>query len=99
MHIHQSMVTRWEKGQVEPRNETLERLAATFGITVDELLAPSLANFEESNGVCIADDPEMMQLFSQAMVLEPRDREVIKAILEAMLVKRRVKELSLGLTG
>jgi transcriptional regulator with XRE-family HTH domain len=96
MHIHQSMVTRWEKGQVAPRNDTLERLATTFEITVDELLSPIMSLQKVSAPV---DDPEMRQLFSEASALEGKDREVLKAVIEAMLVRRRVKELSLGLAG
>lgn len=91
MHIHQSMVTRWEKGQVEPRNETLERLAATFDVSVDDLLTPQFRTASEANGM---NDPELFRLFTQASILEAKDREILKGVLEAMLVRRRVKELS-----
>lgn len=44
LSVSQGTVAMWEVGKSLPRAETLKRLAALFGVTVDELLA------EDCNG-------------------------------------------------
>ena len=38
MNVTQGAVSQWENGQVKPRADTLIKLAAILGCTVDELL-------------------------------------------------------------
>lgn len=89
LHTDPSMVTRWEKGKVLPRLETIEKLADVFGVPVEELMlgssAPSWSAVEDLG------DPELQEMLSQIGALEARDREALKAVLEAMLTRAKLK--------
>jgi transcriptional regulator with XRE-family HTH domain len=91
LHTDHSMVTRWERGKVAPRPDTLERLAEAFGISVDELtLGAPLA---PSQFFARLEDPELSALLAQVDVLDQRDRDALKAVLEAMLTRSRLREM------
>lgn len=91
LHIHHSMVTRWEKGQNIPRDETLERIAAALEITVDELL--SAERKQPLRLPSPVDDPELVSFLSQLNTLEPKDIEALKTFLDAMLTKARIRQM------
>jgi transcriptional regulator with XRE-family HTH domain len=38
LDTHQSVVARWEKGQMYPREEIVERIASILGVSTEELL-------------------------------------------------------------
>ena len=85
------MVTRWEKGQTLPREETLERIAEALETTVSELLAASREEpFQIPNPV---NDPELLQLLSQLNKLEARDLDALKVFLDAILTKSDIRRL------
>lgn len=91
LHIHHSMVTRWEKGQTIPRDETLERIAAALEVTVDELVeAERKQPLRLPNPL---DDPELNQLLSQLNALEGRDLDALKVFLDAMLTKASIRRM------
>jgi transcriptional regulator with XRE-family HTH domain len=91
LHTDHSMVTRWEKGKVLPRPDTLERLAQALGVSIDDLTLslplPSSQLFAR------LEDPELAALLHQVDVLDQRDREALKAVLEAMLTRSRLREM------
>lgn len=41
LHVHQTAVSQWEKGRVNPDLQTQKNLAAFFGVTIDYLLGVS----------------------------------------------------------
>lgn len=91
LHIHHSMVTRWEKGQTTPRDETLERIAAALEVTVEELVeAERKQPLRLPNPL---DDPELNQLLSQLNALEGRDLDALKVFLDAMLTKASIRRM------
>ena len=91
LHIHHSMVTRWEKGQTIPRDETLERIASALGVTVEELIATERKQpLRLPNPV---EDPELHRLLSQVNVLEGKDLEALKTFLDAMLTKVSIRRM------
>lgn len=91
LHIHHSMVTRWEKGQTIPRDETLERIAAALEVTVEELVqAERKQPLRLPNPL---DDPELNQLLSQLNALEGRDLDALKVFLDAMLTKASIRRM------
>jgi transcriptional regulator with XRE-family HTH domain len=85
------MVTRWEKGKVLPRTDTLERLAQAFEISVDELTLS--IPLPPSQLFARLDDPELSALLAQVDALDQRDREALKAVLEAMLTRSRLRDM------
>ena len=91
LHTDQSMVTRWEKGKVLPRPETIDRLASVFETTVEELMLMSQEEPLRISGP--VEDPELLQLLTLIHVLEENDRQALKAVLRAMLTQARLKDV------
>ena len=90
--IDHSMVARWENGKVLPRSATIQRLAEALEVPVDDLLTAFSDNTARyANGI---DDPQLAELLSNVSVLETRDKEALKAVLEAMFVRYSLKEMS-----
>jgi transcriptional regulator with XRE-family HTH domain len=87
-----SMVLRWEKSKAAPRADTLERLAAVFEVSVDELCSPTMG--EVRGPVC--DDSELSRLLALVPKFARRDQEALKAILEAIVTKNRLHEMVQG---
>jgi transcriptional regulator with XRE-family HTH domain len=85
------MVTRWEKGQTVPRDETLERIAAALEVTVEELITAERKGPLRLPG--LAEDQELVQLLSQLHALEGRDIDALKVFLDAMLTKARIRQM------
>ena len=92
VNIDHSMVARWENGKVLPRSATIQRLAEALEVPVDDLLTAFSDNTARyANGI---DDPQLAELLSNVSVLETRDKEALKAVLEAMFVRYSLKEMS-----
>ena len=90
LDIHPSMVTRWERDQVQPRITTLEKIASVLDTTVEEIMAGDYSRVGST--LREVDDPQLMDLFSQVNKLDPRDREALKTVMEAMLTRAKVQE-------
>ena len=91
IEVHPSHVTRWEKGQVQPRTKTLEKLAAVLETTAQELLAGDLDRV--GNTLAELDDPDLTNLFSQVHKLNGQERQAVKLILTAFLARIQVAEV------
>lgn len=91
LHIHHSMVTRWEKGQTTPRDESLEKIALALGVTLEALLtAERKQPLRLPNPV---NDPELHHLLSQLNHLDGRDLDALKVFLDAMLTKASIRRM------
>ena len=90
LSVSQSMIARWENGKVKPNSESLARLADALAISVEQLRAKNILGGHDLDDE--DDDPELSELFGQAHRLDTRDREALKAILEAMLTQARVRD-------
>ena len=86
------MVARWEKGQIFPRDEVVERIAAIFGVSTEELLSGHTGPRSTAKGQSESIEPELEALWSEVGTLNTQDREVLKSLLEAMLMRSRVKD-------
>ena len=89
LHTDHSMVTRWEKGKAVPRLATLERLAEVFEVSTDELSGQVVP----AASMPVLQDPELSSLLHQIPTLDQRDREALKAVLEAMLTRSKLREM------
>lgn len=93
LQIHQSMVTRWEKGQALPRSHNIERLAQALEVPVDELLVRKNRPIDGDPSPGTSGDLEFSELFDQLDQLSERDRQALKAVMEAMLTRARMENL------
>lgn len=84
------MITRWEKGKVLPRPDSLERLAEALGVSMEELTQESVT---PSMLFAQLQDPELSTLLAQVDALDQRDKEALKAVLEAMLTRSKLKAM------
>ena len=94
LNIHQSMVTRWERDQVQPKSSTLERLAEALETTVEELFVgvgaePSV----KKTTIRGLENRHLAELLGQVHELDPSDQEALTAVLDAMLTKRRIRDM------
>lgn len=90
LSLSQPIIARWENGRAHPNDTNLERLAEALGVTKDVLVSGQQDPYGPKPQSL--DDAELVELFSQAHRLEGRDREALKAVLEAMLTRSRVTE-------
>lgn len=90
INIDYKNVSRWETGRNIPSTEAVMKLADIFGVTTDYLLFDNVPR----NGKVTINDPELLGQFQEIANLEEKDREAIKRIIEAMIFKSKVGELS-----
>ena len=90
LSLTQPIIARWENGRATPNDASLGRLAEALGVTKEALLTGQQDPYGPQPQSL--DDAELLELFSQAHRLEGRDREALKAVLEAMLTRSRVSE-------
>ena len=88
LNVHQTVIARWESGKTVPRGDSVERLAELFAVPITDLIADPAATAQ--NGSACA-DVELSRLFGHVNSFEHRDREALKAFLEAIIMKNRVK--------
>ncbi len=87
--VHQSYVARWERDQMRPRAELLEKLAEVLDTPVQELQA---ADQKLSSRLLEQHDPELVDLFRQAHRLEDQEREALKTFLKSMLTRADLED-------
>ena len=89
LHTDHTMVTRWEKGKVVPRLDTIGRIAAALEVSEDELMSGTASTVISVS----SEDPELTPLLSKIHQLDRRDREALKTVLEAMLTRSQLKAM------
>jgi len=92
LNIHQSMVTRWERDQVQPKSATLERLAEALEASVEELFASTEPSVKKTT-IRGLENRHLADLLGQVHELDPSDQEALTAVLDAMLTKRRIRDM------
>lgn len=91
VEVHPSLVTRWERGLVQPRRKALERLAGVLDTTVQELMAGDPAGLTARLGSI--EDPELLAMFGQVHKLDQRELDALKVVLGAILTRAHVAEV------
>lgn len=92
LSVHTSMVTRWEKGQIRPKETQVQQIAEALEVSTAELLAPLPAG-SASEAPVPAVEPELAELLRQVSFLDKSDRQAVKAVIEAMVVKNRIRDV------
>lgn len=82
-----SHISRYENGRVRPSRRTIALLAEALGVSNDELLkdAPRPA----SDGFR---DRELARLMRELDDMEEKDRGAVKTLLEALVMKKNLRE-------
>lgn len=82
---------RYERGDTMPTAEVLKRLARTLGVSGDYLMDGA----SESAAKADFADRELLHLFEEVATFSEKDKEAVKNILDALVLRKRLH----GLTG
>ncbi len=87
--VHQSYVARWERGQMRPREQMLEKLAEILEVPLEELQA---TDQKLGSRLLEEKEPELVELFRQAHRLESHELEALKTLLRSMLTRADLED-------
>jgi transcriptional regulator with XRE-family HTH domain len=87
--LHYIHVGRYERGEARPSADTLKRLADALGVSSDYLLEGSTVDAAKAR----FEDRELLRQFQEVQSLPEEDKQVIKTLLEAFLMKRQLRAL------
>ena len=83
-------VSRYERGIFTPSTEALSKFAEVFGVSVDYLLNGEAEDTETYK----IKDKQLQRYFEEIDNLGEADKNLAKGVLEAILVKSKVKDLA-----
>lgn len=88
INIHPVQFSRYERGQSVPSIEVVQKIAEALDTTIDELVYGSQ---EEKAGQDIK-DRELLGLFKKVQILNEKQKETIKDLLSAFILKADLQE-------
>lgn len=83
--LHVNQIRRYEAGTAQPTLDALIRLVKALHVTLDDLV------FDDDDR---GPDDDLKLQFEAVKQLPPEDKQVIKAMLDGMIVKHRTKQLA-----
>ena len=84
------LISRYETSAGTPSTDTLKKLANTFGVSVDFLLADPAETLADMK----VDDNEFLGYMAEIKKMDEFDKKVLKAMIEAMILKSKMKALA-----
>lgn len=90
LNIPSQNVSRYERGVFTPATEALAKFAEVFGVSVDYLLSEE----SEDSGAYKIKDKQLQRYFEEADQLDEEDKDTIKSLIDAVLVRNKVKSLT-----
>ena len=90
LNVNASMVSRWEKGQIYPKEAQIEQIAEALKVKTDELNLPKSASVAPL--VSMGKDLELLALLEQISALDEGDKQALKAVVQAMIIKSHVRD-------
>ena len=81
---------RYERGEARPKADALKRLADALGVSTDFLMEGSTDEAARER----LEDRDFLLQFQEAEKLPDEDKTVIKRLIEAFLIKRRIQEMT-----
>jgi transcriptional regulator with XRE-family HTH domain len=87
--LHYTHLGRYERGEARPTADALKRLADALGVTGDYLLEGSTQDVARAR----FEDRELLIQFQKVEKLPQEDKELVKKILDAFLVKKQLEDL------
>lgn len=92
LDTHQKHVSRYENNVNKPSAEILRKLSEIFDVTVDYLLSEDDNNNSISGGI---KNKELLHWFEEANKLPEHDQELIKEMIEALVVRNQVRKINM----
>jgi len=83
--LHVTQVKRYEAGTSQPSLEAIKKIAQTFRVTTDSLI------FEENE---LVPSEDLALQFNAIINMPTKEREVIKQLLEGMIIKYEAERWS-----
>ncbi len=88
--LHYTHIGRYERGTSRPSADALQRLSDTLGTSSDFLLDGDTNDAAKAN----FQDRELLRMFQEVEVLPDDDKKVIKTLIDALLTKKKIAELT-----
>jgi transcriptional regulator with XRE-family HTH domain len=90
VELHYNHIGRYERGGARPTADALRRLADALGVTTDYLLEGESSEAAKAR----FSDRELLRQFQEVEQLDEQDKQVVKTLLEAFLLKRQFQKLA-----
>lgn len=90
--VHFTQIGRYERGDSQPSAEVFARIATALGVSTDYLIEG--ASHPEATAKARFEDRELLAQFQEVERLPEQDKAVIKNLLDAFLVRRKVREMT-----
>ncbi len=90
--VHNTHISRYERSESKPASRILNDLADVLSVSTDYLLNGK----EEDAAVANLEDQELLSLFERLEKLSPEDKEKIKDLIDAFLMKKELKNKLAG---
>jgi transcriptional regulator with XRE-family HTH domain len=90
MGVRSQHISRYERGNSNPSAETLSKFAEIFGVSVDYLLSED----EETTNTYKIKDKQLQRYFEEVDNLDDEDKNAIKNLIDAVLIRKKVKNLT-----
>jgi transcriptional regulator with XRE-family HTH domain len=90
--VHFTQIGRYERGESQPSAEVFARIATTLGVSTDYLIEGT--SHEGATAKARFEDRELLAQFQEVERLPEQDKAVIKNLLDAFLVRRKVREMT-----
>ncbi|MCP4022293.1 MAG: helix-turn-helix transcriptional regulator [Desulfobacteraceae bacterium] len=87
--VHSKHISRYENDKANPGPEILKKLADAFEVSVDYLIYDNVAK----DGKMKIYDPELLEQFEMIADLEEEDRNTIKNVIRAIIIKNQMEKI------
>ncbi len=87
--ISLTQMARYETKGIQPPADILMNLAAIFGTTVDFLVNGAT----EDKAKAQLKDTELLQQFKEVELLSDKDKNVVKTLIEAFLMRKQLQQI------
>jgi transcriptional regulator with XRE-family HTH domain len=88
--VHYTQIGRYERGESLPSSDKLKALSDTLGVTPSYLMEGAADDVEAA----AFEDRQLLRQFHEVERLPASEREVIKKLLDAFLLKWRIQEMA-----
>ena len=89
--IHPTHIGKYEANKTIPSADKLKKISEALGVTTDYLLFDNVSKA----GRIEINDPELLEKFSLIDGLNEKNREALKCVIDAIILKGKIE----GLTG
>ena len=88
--LHYTHIGRFERGASRPSGDTLKRLSDALGVSSDYLLEGATDEAAKAR----FQDRELLRQFQEVEHLPDEDKDVVKKLLDAFLVKKQLQAMA-----